>query len=59
MPVQSCSTTDETRLQAKRLELRITGTLGMLPQARKLGLIESPREEPASSGNRVPHIKEP
>ncbi len=35
----------EARLQAKRLGLRVTGTLGILLRARKLGLIGSLREE--------------
>ena len=35
----------EARLQAKRLGLRVTGTLGVLLRAKKLGLIESLREE--------------
>jgi len=35
----------EARLQAKRLGLRVTGTLGILLRARKLGLIEGLREE--------------
>ncbi len=35
----------EARLQAKRLGLRVTGTLGILLRAKKLGLIESLREE--------------
>ena len=35
----------EARLQAKRLGLRVTGTLGVLLRAKKLGLIKSLREE--------------
>ncbi len=35
----------EARLQAKRLGLKVTGTLGVLLRAKKLGLIESLREE--------------
>ncbi len=35
----------EARLQAKRLGLRVTGTLGILLRAKKLGLIKSLREE--------------
>ena len=35
----------EARLQAKRLGLRVTGTLGVLLRAKKLRLIESLREE--------------
>ena len=35
----------EARLQAKRLGLRVTGTLGILLRAKKLGLIENLREE--------------
>ncbi len=35
----------EARLQAKRLGLQVTGTLGILLRARRLGLIGSLREE--------------
>ena len=35
----------EARLQAKRLGLRVTGTLGVLLRAKKLGLIKSLRDE--------------
>jgi len=35
----------EARLQAKRLGLRVTGTLGILLRAKKLRLIENSREE--------------
>ena len=35
----------EVRLQAKRLGLKVTGTLGILLRAKKLGLIESLKEE--------------
>ena len=35
----------EARLQAKRLGLRVTGTLGILLRAKRLGLIESLKEE--------------
>ncbi len=35
----------EARLQAKRLGLRVTGTLGILLRAKKLGLIENLRKE--------------
>ena len=35
----------EARLQAKRLEFRVVGTLGILLRAKKLGLIKSLREE--------------
>jgi len=35
----------EARLQAKRLGLRVTGTLGILLRAKKLGLIVSLKEE--------------
>ena len=35
----------EARLQAKRLGLKITGTLGILLRAKKLGLIENMKEE--------------
>ncbi len=35
----------EARLQAKRLGLHVTGTLGILLRAKRLGLIESLKEE--------------
>ncbi len=35
----------EARLQAKRLGLRVTGTLGVLLRAKKLGLVGSLKEE--------------
>ena len=35
----------EARIQAKRLGLQVTGTLGVLLRAKKLGLIKSLREE--------------
>jgi len=35
----------EARLQAKRLGIQVTGTLGILLRAKRLGLIESLKEE--------------
>ena len=35
----------EARLQAKRLGLRVTGTIGILLRAKRLGLIESLKDE--------------